>query len=73
MFPEAGKEEDALALHFRVQAPNKAVTAQFGVPGLKHIMDQRGFYGGPLRKPLLPLRADTQIDALNKAFSNNDF
>jgi len=70
---EAGKEEDALALHFRVQAPNKAVTAQFGVPGLKHIMDQRGFYGGPLRKPLLPLRADTQIDALNKAFSNNDF
>ena len=73
LFPEAGKEEDALALHFRVQAPNKAVTAQFGVPGLKHIMDQRGFYGGPLRKPLLPLRADTQIDALNKAFSNNDF
>jgi 4-hydroxy-2-oxoglutarate aldolase len=33
---------------------NFAVTAGYGVPGLKYAMDRTGFYGGPPRRPLLP-------------------
>jgi 4-hydroxy-2-oxoglutarate aldolase len=34
---------------------NTAVTSRFGVPGLKAALDMVGFYGGPVRSPLLPL------------------
>jgi len=70
---DEGKEEEALSLHYKLQLPNKAVTAQFGVPGLKHIMDKRGYYGGPLRRPLLPLTDEKQIEVLTKAFTSNGF
>lgn len=45
---------------------NSAVTARFGVSGLKYAMDQSGFYGGPTRRPLLPLgaAARAEIDRL---------
>jgi len=67
-----GKEKEALELHYRLLAPNKAVTAQFGVPGLKLVMDQRGYYGGPLRRPLLPLDEKLR-PALFDSFSSNGF
>jgi 4-hydroxy-2-oxoglutarate aldolase len=39
---------------------NTAVTSRFGVPGLKAAMDMLGYYGGPVRSPLLSLsEADT--------------
>jgi 4-hydroxy-2-oxoglutarate aldolase len=34
---------------------NNAVTARFGVPGLKAAMDMLDYYGGPVRPPLLDL------------------
>ncbi|MBN1332736.1 MAG: dihydrodipicolinate synthase family protein [Synergistales bacterium] len=34
---------------------NAAVTSKYGVPGLKYALDLIGFYGGPCRRPLLPL------------------
>jgi len=34
---------------------NQAITKYHGVPGAKHALDLRGFYGGPCRLPLLPL------------------
>ncbi len=34
---------------------NAAVTAKFGIPGLKAAMDLIDMYGGPVRPPLLPL------------------
>lgn len=45
---------------------NNAVTARFGVAGLKYAMDQSGLYGGPTRRPLLPLgpAARAEIDRL---------
>ncbi len=45
---------------------NSAVTARFGVAGLKYAMDQSGLYGGPTRRPLLPLgaAARAEIDRL---------
>lgn len=50
-----GKHEDARELQLRMLAPNGAVTARLGVPGLKAAMDMVGLYGGPPRSPLLPL------------------
>ncbi|MBI4735896.1 MAG: dihydrodipicolinate synthase family protein [candidate division NC10 bacterium] len=58
-----GKHEDARELQLRMIAPNTAVTARFGVPGLKAALDLLGYYGGPPRSPLLPLN-DAQKDTL---------
>ncbi len=58
-----GKHEDAKELQLRMIAPNTAVTAQFGVPGLKAAMEMVGFYGGSPRSPLLPL-GDGQRESL---------
>lgn len=35
---------------------NSAITAKWGVPALKYAMDYLGYYGGPARKPMLPLK-----------------
>ena len=58
-------QQGNLAEARRVQGPliepNTAITARFGVPGLKSAMDMVGLYGGPVRAPLLPLgEADQQ-------------
>jgi 4-hydroxy-2-oxoglutarate aldolase len=58
----AGKMVAARALQQRILAPNKAVTSRWGVPGLKAALDLMGKYGGPLRRPLLPLAAGPRSD-----------
>lgn len=58
-----GKHEDARELQLRMIAPNSAVTARFGVPGLKAALDMLGYYGGNPRSPLLPL-PDAQKEGL---------
>ncbi len=60
-----GKHEDARELQLRMIVPNSAVTARFGVPGLKAAMDMVGYYGGPPRSPLLPL-GDAQKETLRR-------
>lgn len=50
-----GKHADARKLQLKFLATNKAVTAQFGVAGLKAALDMVGYYGGDPRPPLLPL------------------
>lgn len=52
------KELEAKRLQHLLIGPNTAVTRQFGVPGLKLAMDWSGYYGGPTRRPLLPLSAE---------------
>jgi 4-hydroxy-2-oxoglutarate aldolase len=37
---------------------NFAVTGKWGVPALKEAMDYLGYYGGPPRKPMLPLKQE---------------
>ena len=44
---------------------NTAVTARFGIAGLKAALDLTGMYGGPVRPPLLPLGKE-QKAALEK-------
>lgn len=52
---KAGKHEEARKLQLRMIAPNTAVTAGFGVAGLKAAMDMLGMVGGKPRSPMQPL------------------
>jgi 4-hydroxy-2-oxoglutarate aldolase len=45
----------ARALQLKLIDANNAVTARFGVPGLKAALDMLGYHGGLARPPLLPL------------------
>jgi 4-hydroxy-2-oxoglutarate aldolase len=49
-----GKYEEAKKLQLKMIPVNQAVTATYGVPGLKAAMDMLGYFGGEPRPPLLP-------------------
>jgi 4-hydroxy-2-oxoglutarate aldolase len=49
-----GDIEAARKLQIRMLPVNTAVTATYGVPGLKAAMDMLGYFGGDPRPPLLP-------------------
>jgi 4-hydroxy-2-oxoglutarate aldolase len=57
-FFHQGRHAEAKELQLRLIAANDAVTARFGVPGLKAAMEMVGFYGGPPRSPLQPLNKE---------------
>ncbi len=69
----AGRREEAAKLQLSLAEINDAITARFGVPGLKYAMDRVGFFGGPTRRPLLPLKPDAraEIDRLIKSAGIN--
>ena len=54
----AGRMAEAAALQRRLIPVNNAVTGGFGIAGLKSALDMLGYYGGPVRSPLLDLKAD---------------
>ncbi|XP_062989313.1 4-hydroxy-2-oxoglutarate aldolase, mitochondrial [Elgaria multicarinata webbii] len=66
----AGSWNEARELQHRLIEPNIAVTAKFGVPGLKQAMEWFGFKGGFCRAPLLPL-SESQVMELRQDFSSN--
>jgi 4-hydroxy-2-oxoglutarate aldolase len=49
--------DQAAQLQRRVLPVNAAVTTRFGIAGLKAALDMLGYYGGPVRSPLLDLSA----------------
>ena len=51
---EQGRIEAARQLQLRMLPVNTAVTATYGVPGLKAALDMLGYFGGDPRPPLLP-------------------
>ncbi|HEY5614656.1 MAG TPA: dihydrodipicolinate synthase family protein [Bacteroidota bacterium] len=55
---ESGDLARAKEIQERVIPVNKAVTATYGVPGLKYATTLMGYKGGYPRKPLLPLKED---------------
>jgi 4-hydroxy-2-oxoglutarate aldolase len=52
---EARRVEEAAELQRRMVPVNTAVTARFGIPGLKAALDMLGYYGGSVRAPLADL------------------
>jgi 4-hydroxy-2-oxoglutarate aldolase len=64
-----GKVDDASQSQMKLIPLNKAIMETYGLPALKYAMELRGYYGGPVRRPLLPLpeEAKPEIEALVKA------
>ncbi len=50
-----GNMDEARDLQLRMIRPNGAITAKWGVPGLKAALEELGYYGGLPRAPLMPL------------------
>ncbi len=65
---KAGEREQARKLQLDLVPLNKALTEVYGIAGLKHAQDLRGFDGGAVRSPLLPVdeRAKRDIEAMMK-------
>ncbi|MDD8011317.1 MAG: dihydrodipicolinate synthase family protein, partial [Acidobacteriota bacterium] len=61
-----GRIDESAQRQLDVTPLNKAAMETYGLPGLKYAMDIQGFYGGPVRRPLLPLPepAKPEIEAL---------
>jgi 4-hydroxy-2-oxoglutarate aldolase len=51
-----GDLEGARTLHHKLFRLNQSVSGSFGVAGVKYAMEVAGYYGGPPRRPLLPLK-----------------
>ena len=61
-FVEERKHTEALELQKKMLPVNKAITAKYGVAGLKAAMDMLGYFGGEPRAPLSVLNeSDKQI------------
>jgi len=66
-----GDIANSRALQHKMIPVNAAVTARWGVPALKAAMDHLGLYGGPARRPLLPLKNDI-MEQLLKLISESE-
>jgi 4-hydroxy-2-oxoglutarate aldolase len=51
---------------------NNAVTARWGIPGLKAAMEMIGLYGGDPRPPLVPLK-ESDREELRKVLTKTGF
>jgi len=52
---KAGQMEEAAELQRWMIPVNAAITARFGIAGLKAALEMLGYYGGPVRSPLMPV------------------
>ena len=46
----------------RIAKASQRVVGELGIPGIKHTLDFNGYFGGPVRLPLLPLTADLKAE-----------
>lgn len=69
---ERGKMEQAVALQHRLIAPNDMVTRRHGIPAVKAMMDRYGYFGGPVRSPLVPLKKEV-LDRVVAVFEEHGF
>lgn len=63
---QSNRLEEARRLQLSLADLSEALEIRHGIPGLKYAMDQLGLYGGPPRRPLLPItsQARDEIDRL---------
>lgn len=59
----AGDYARARKLQARLVDPTLTLVAKLGIPGVKYAMDRAGYYGGPPRRPLLPLNESQKEEA----------
>jgi 4-hydroxy-2-oxoglutarate aldolase len=61
----AGKKDKARKLQLDLVPLNKALVEVYGIAGLKFAQNLRGYYGGPVRLPLLPVAEEgkSEIEA----------
>jgi 4-hydroxy-2-oxoglutarate aldolase len=57
-----GDHELANSKQERISAASQRVVGEFGISAVKYAMDFNGYYGGPVRLPLLPLTVDMKND-----------
>jgi 4-hydroxy-2-oxoglutarate aldolase len=55
---QAARWDEAAELQRQMLPVNDAITARFGIAGLKAALGMLGYYGGPVRSPLRPLSDD---------------
>jgi 4-hydroxy-2-oxoglutarate aldolase len=65
---KAGMKDEARQLQFDLIPFNKTIVEIYGIAGLKHAQDLRGYHGGPTRLPLLAVdeKGRAEIAALLK-------
>lgn len=67
---KAGDLALAKELQYKLLVPNKAVTAQFGIGGLKAALEMLGYSGGcEVRKPMLPASEEAKV-AIKQILTN---
>ncbi|QOR35953.1 dihydrodipicolinate synthase family protein [Clostridium sp. 'deep sea'] len=62
---KSGDLKGAKELQYLLLAPNKAVTAKYGIAGLKTALDLIGYKGGEVRKPMLSVSNEVIKDIRN--------
>ncbi len=60
-FFQKGEIDKGRELHLRLLPVNQAITARWGIGGLKAAMDMLGYYGGWPRSPLLPPNEEQKL------------
>lgn len=68
---KTGQWAEAAELQRRMIPVNTAVTAGFGIAGLKAALDMLGYYGGPVRPPLLDI-SERQREGLRGILAAGD-
>ncbi len=69
---EAGKMKEARNLQMNLIDSNQAVTARWGIAGLKAALEMIGLYGGDPRPPLMPL-GEADREELRKILMRTGF
>jgi 4-hydroxy-2-oxoglutarate aldolase len=65
---KAGQWDEAAELQRRMVPVNTAITARYGIAGLKAALDMLRYVGGPVRAPLLDL-AEIERHAIREILS----
>jgi len=65
---KSGDLDGARELHHKLFVLNQSVSGKFGVAGVKYASEVAGYYGGPPRLPLLPLK-DEEKESIKDAIA----
>ena len=67
----SGNIENAGRTQLEIIPVNSAITAKWGVPALKAAMDYLNFYGGPARRPILPMKPEITRELIKLLHTQN--